>query len=177
MQLQLFTFREYRALKLCMHCTALISGPGPAGWTGRGSPTPGLAVGRHSRAFTAACTRLEQPLTRLSRTVIRGYSTYRQTSCRAAIARYRPQQSGTGPTSPWPGPALVTRASGLEAVRHRYYARGERPGSAPWRRSAAVHGWQTVTGSVPYHHRKHSCAAKQHWAGRSVGSGDSSKQG
>ena len=72
---------------------------------------------------------------------------------------------------------LVTRADGLEAARRQYNARRERPWSAPWRRSAAVHGWQTVTGSVPYHHRKHSCAAKQNWAGRSVGSGDSSKQG
>ena len=62
--MQTFTFRAYRALKLCMHCRARTSGPGPGPadwvvWDGLGS---GIAIAGPFRTVTAAWGGLEQPL-------------------------------------------------------------------------------------------------------------------
>ena len=105
----------------------MSSCPGPAGWTGRGSPVPGLAVGRPSRAGTKALPRPQRPSRGRPVRAVRGYSTYRYISRHTTVTSSRPPQSGTGPTSPRPGPALVSRADSLAAARRLCSARRERP--------------------------------------------------
>ena len=55
--MQTFTFRAFRAVTLYKPYKLrkdMASCLGPAGWTGLGSPKPGLAVGKPSRALTTA---------------------------------------------------------------------------------------------------------------------------
>ena len=121
------TFSRRAVLKACKPRKAMPSGPGPAGWIGWGSPAPGLAVGRPSRAVTTALRRPERPSHGRPVRAVRRYSTYQYISCYTTAARSRPPQSGTGLTSPWPGPALVSRADSLAAALRLCSARRERP--------------------------------------------------
>ena len=122
------SFRANRVLKLYMRCRTMASGPGPASWTGRGRPVPGLAVGRPSWPVATALGGPKEPFRTASRAVIRGYSTPSHISCYCVAERSPTQQSGTGPTSRWYGQALVSRALLLDAVHRRYRARRERRG-------------------------------------------------
>ena len=109
----------------------MTSGLGPAGWTERGSPVPGLAVSRPSRAGTVARGGPDQPFRAATPAVIRGYSTPSHISCYHVTERSPPQQSGTGPTSWWYQLALACRVLLLEAVRRLASARRERAQERP----------------------------------------------
>ena len=112
----LFTFLRAALLKICTRCKSKGLGTGLTHWVGRTILQPGPAGIGGPEALQHSW---ESPPNTPDDRGARGYMwPPRNASCTAALRAF-PQQSGTGPASPWPRPAPLGRARLLEAARGR----------------------------------------------------------